>query len=277
MTAPPEGSTPLPQRSKWSDPNIILSIVMVLVLLLQAVILGYQATILRGQRQEMKKQREEMTAAGQQTDRIIAEDKRLANASETSAQEVHNSVMEARRGIDMSLKQSRQSLRQSEKALDRTIEMSRNDQRAWVGPRDEPTVPEIKEGSTLKGSVVFVNSGKSPAKNCTWIYRYQIIPAGEPLEPSYPWEALGGDAKEQSSRGTVANLEPGATMRLSVFSSPLLKTSAEGIGSHTSILYLFGRVTYDDAFGEGHWRHFAYEFVAPESHWYAYKQYNDSD
>jgi hypothetical protein len=97
---------------------------------------------------------------GTQTDRIIVADERLATAME-------NSVKEA------------------ESALNASIEASRTDQRAWIGPGDAVTPQDLRVGGTPVFSVVMLNTGKTPALHIETSVIWKPTYPSEPFKPTY--------------------------------------------------------------------------------------------
>jgi len=263
-------------RPPWTD--ICLAIFTGLLLLVtagqlylfshQTNLLTQQTSILADQRKEMEKQRgemvgqrEEMAEAGKQTDKIIAEDRRLADANERLAKGMTDSVAQAKASLKVTIDQSR-------KSLDKTIEMSRSDQRAWVGAGD-PLVVQFKD-SSMRVSVTIQNFGRTPALNVVPQIHVRSLPASESFAPSLPAKPTDPD--------TRAALQPGQKLTLGPNEVPPITIDlANEINSGKTCFYAFGEVFYDDAFGEAHCTTFAYMLLPALSAWRVLDKYNTAD
>lgn len=169
----------------------------------------------------------EMQSASKQTDRMINEANRIANSME-------------------------KTLEQSKKALDASIEMWRQDQRAWVGIvkatapafKEDSRRVHIKEGEKIAFGVVITNSGKTPARKFRAIAGHRVLPSKAPFVPDYP-----KTMEFQSS----AIIQPG--MRRIVYftrQETLTKEIIDAIKSKQAILYAYGTMHYEDIFGIPH-------------------------
>jgi hypothetical protein len=164
---------------------------------------------------------------GDQTERIITHASGIANATKSS-------------------------LEQSKRALDTSIEMSRRDQRAWIGLtelnakwRDAANKPVyVKEGETYTVEVVIVNSGRTPA-----------------LKVSIATEIVGRAAEENFvppsyknvKRQSLGVLQPQGKFTIPLTSNGALNASAiESLRNGSQILYLYGEIQYGDVFGISH-------------------------
>jgi len=124
---------------------------------------------------------------------------------------------------------------------------TRNDQRAWVGPREciKPTPQELEKGGTgLIFGVNAHNTGKTPAlevKNDTGL---RFLPPGAKFEPIYTFRPNSPESLTvifPNSYGTVT----GAPVDLSQQQIGVLKQGK-------MILYLFGRIEYRDTARQVH-------------------------
>jgi hypothetical protein len=162
----------------------------------------------------------EAHSAGDQTDRIIAADERIAKGMENVVS-------------------------QASASLNATVEQFHLDQRAWLGVTEVQTPPELHEGTLLNSTISIVNSGKTPAFNVIQRAGYRIIKAGDEFDParevslSTPFRQgiILSNAKRMLS---ICNLGKIGSQRATELSS----------GEYR--LYLFGDVTYDDAFHHSH-------------------------
>jgi hypothetical protein len=193
----------------------------------------------------------EMQSGSKQTDRLIKEANRIANSMEKTSEE-------------------------SKRALDATIGMARRDQRAWVGPIEvvpawrEPTNKPIyiKDGFPAKFEVVITNSGKSPARKVrTWI-QFDTIPADRKFSPNY------GLPQKQS----VSVIQPQQRFTLPTSSlQPVNASDIDTIKNGKAILYLFGKITYEDIFKTQHSTTFCMTLAPSLDGFAACDAYNEAD
>ena len=168
------------------------------------------------------------------------------------------------------------SFEQSKKSLDASMEMLRRDQRAWVGPvkvmpawRDPTNKPIfIKEGFAPQFEVVITNSGKSPAgKVRIWI-KFDTIPAAREFFPNY------GLPQKQS----VAVIQPQQISSMPVSApQPISAVGIDNIQSRKSILYLFGKITYEDIFNTQHSTTFCMTLATSLDAFNSCDAHNDAD
>lgn len=152
--------------------------------------------------------------------------------------------------------------------LYQTVEISRNDQRAWVGAVDV-SFPDVREGSALHATVLVTNSGRSPARNVEHDVCYNIGPAADLFTPTY--------ARTEAAPPSISVLQPGAQVRLPVYRAPLTQQQAEDILSGQQTLYVFGRISYEDVFNTPHETTFGYSLVPSLSGWRHTNTYNTAD
>jgi hypothetical protein len=163
----------------------------------------------------------------EQTDKLIAEAKSIASAA-------------------------KENLEQSKQAIDASIEISRRDQRAWVGiteiippwrdPANNPLY--IKEGSNFGASVTIINSGKTPALNIRSKIRLMAFPRNHKFAPDY------GNVQGQS----VGVLQPQGKFKATSLPSyqPVNASDITSLKNSAMILYLYGEIQYEDIFKISH-------------------------
>lgn len=187
-----------------------------------------------------------------QTDKIIAEAKSIATAA-------------------------RDSLEQSKRALDASIEVSRSDQRAWVGMtevapewRDADGKPLfIKEGAHYHVGVTIVNSGRTPALKVRSKMRLWSFPANNKFVPDY------GNVTAQS----VGVLPPqGKFIITSLPSLKIINTSdIASLKNGSQILYLYGQIEYEDIFGIQHRTTYCSTLAPTLDSFLVHSTYNDAN
>jgi len=252
---------------RWSRPEVVVSCLLLLVTALQAWILLRQTDIL-------DQQRRDAIEGGKQTQAIVDAEKIIARASQSSANSMRDSVAQAKTTLTATLEQSRKSLQLSRKSLERTIEISRDDQRAWLGFSAITGIKEIKEGSMLNLDVAWVNSGRSPALRVQGATGFHCQSSGTAFVPVYR-----PDVRTPSISVLQQNARHYSKLHLD---RPISKQEADDILTGKQILYVFGRVTYDDVSGRHHQTTFACYLQPsrsepPSYSWRALNTYNTAD
>ncbi|NIM06292.1 MAG: hypothetical protein GTO55_07895 [Armatimonadetes bacterium] len=132
-------------------------------------------------------------------------------------------------------------LRQQATILEKTIEMSINDQRAWVKPVIT-NVPVIEQGVVPRVDGKVTNHGKTPATNLQKKSTYAVFAEGQHPEPQYKIT----DPIEPSS----STLFPGEELEFCAeYDRPLTPEEVRVIKNDTRPLHLFVEITYKDSFG----------------------------
>jgi len=155
--------------------------------------------------------------------------------------------------------------------LHATTELSRVQQRAWVGPTDIATA--LKAEAPFQTDVTIKNAGQSPALRVENSGRTVVLKDKEPFDP-YAYEL-----PKPFSR---AVLLPGDVLRLPFYSPkrvPVTEKEIGGIITGTSVLYLIGEITYNDVFGRPHHTRFS-RVLVPEpanSYWTVTPDGNEMD
>jgi hypothetical protein len=233
------------ERPKWTD-------VAIVGLTLGIVYLAYM-------------QWREMHGSGEQTDKIIAADERLAAANERFATAMENSVAQAQLAMQ-------KSIQESDKALNQTIAVSRLDQRAWVGMEEITGIPPTPEVDKVWDIAVSLkNSGKTPAKNIL-MWNTESVLKELPNVNSDCNEAI----KQQASKSI---LPPNGVYKaiLHVGNGTKIPSDWEKELSDTGALYIDGCVLYDDVFGRAHWMTYCGAFdPSTKNSFQTCKKYNDT-
>jgi len=152
--------------------------------------------------------------------------------------------------------------------LDKTIEMARSDQRAWVGAV-QPVIVQLKD-SSMRVSITIQNFGRTPALNLVPQIHVRTLTSSESFAPGRPAEPT--DPK------TRAALQPGQAFTLGPNEVPPISTDlADEINTGKTCFYAFGEVFYDDAFGEHHCTTFAYMLLPSLATWRVMNIYNTAD
>lgn len=160
-------------------------------------------------------------------------------------------------------------------ALKANIDMAHREQRAWVGPTrivrpeskdatDEPIF--IKKGLSARFEIIIVNSGKSPAREVKADKNCFLLPLKDQLVPKYTHPKI-----------SVGVLQPNMSYRLITTISPLPTSDIDSIKNGDKILYVFGKITYEDIFRIPHWTTFCMKLIPSLDNFSACDTYNDAD
>lgn len=121
-------------------------------------------------------------------------------------------------------------------------ELTRNDQRAWVGP-EEFGIPVIEVGAVPSISVTVTNHGNTPAEDLQKKSTYAVFAEGLHPEPQYTIT----DPREPSK----SILFPGERQVFyATYDRPLTAEEVRDIQEDTRPLHLFVEITYKDFFGK---------------------------
>jgi len=151
---------------------------------------------------------------------------------------------------------------------DRQIALLRSDQRAWVGTELQAT---YGQGLPLDGRVILTNFGRTPARNVRQSGKVQYERGKSRFEFA-PSDSMLSAASAVGEIGAGANIH-------APFRTPQLLTEQDikDIESRIVVVYIFGKVTYKDAFDDGHYKRFAYRLYPATHEWEFLNTYNDGD
>lgn len=150
------------------------------------------------------------------------------------------------------------------------IELSRLDQRAWLGVVSG-TELSIQENNPVMFQFVVTNSGKSPALASTKIMAKSF--RGSEFVPEYP-----PSPEDLPHYGGVGLVMPGMQIPLTTQrTNPVTREAIEELRTGHMVLYIYGEITYKDIFNQPHYTHFCV-FVHPTLDRVSFcKTYNDAN
>jgi hypothetical protein len=163
----------------------------------------------------------------------------------------------------------------AEQTLKSNIDIARRDQRAWVGPVQvlQPTLKDainkpvyVVEGPRVTFEARIINSGKSPARKVRANANCYLLSAEKPLSPGYSQPMI-----------PVGVLQPQVPYAIRTEIPALTTLTIENIKRGNEILYVFGRITYEDAFTEPHWTIFCMKLNPSLDNFSACNTYNDAN
>jgi len=160
-------------------------------------------------------------------------------------------------------------LREQAKNMKETVNVMSDqfqlDQRAWIGIYEMSGQFKIGEISTI--DIMFINSGKTPAKQVVCKAKGRIIPLG--VEPDYTKEIL------IESKGILA---PQQVSGIKITDArPVTEEHFGAVKSGKERLYIYGTVYYSDTFNKNHWVSFCYYLGHDMVTWTPYINHNNTD
>ena len=218
------------QHSRTDRIMASASVIIALATIAYAGIAFYQLKVMSTTLSEMKNSGDKTVS---QTDRIITEANRLAASSEKTAQ-------------------------QGKRALDATIQQSRLEQRAWVGVVHtiSPGYKEgeqnvyVKDGQPIKMGVTIVNSGKTPARNVHTNVSVFYLKSTDEFVPTF------NELTTIGAEPSTTVIQPSAFSSINAGPIPevgsINKTDIANITNGRYILYIAGKITYEDVFKRPH-------------------------
>ena len=148
------------------------------------------------------------------------------------------------------------SAKQSKAALDASIEISRTDQRAWLGYQEVTDVALTSADTSSKIVVWYINTGKTPALEFKGHASTKLVYPGQVFVPEYP------KTSDEPSMSYVmpeqrAHIQIGAAAPWDPAAIAALKGGRVG-------LYVFSEICYKDIFGAQHHSTFCGRVMPPE-------------
>jgi hypothetical protein len=253
-----------PYRSRGNFPEHLTVFISIVI----AVIAGFQWNVYR-------QQKEIMESGGHQTEQLIeaaniqaCAAQKIADASErnavaaksfsTSADGIREQTAQAVTELRRAAKDSENSMKvtseNAQKALNASINASRIDERAWVSllfPIDTFDKKKLEPLGDVAFVIRFKNTGKTPALKIAYDPELMFRPPSDPI-PDYDDKAVAGNVYTQlTGIHEAALLAPGEETSIAYPPRGAIRFGPNQIGlmeSHTTVLYLVGKVTYHDIF-----------------------------
>lgn len=249
--------TDKPNGVKWTD---------ICIVILTAGIVA--AAIM--QTRIFNKQWSEMHNAGAQTDRIISAAQKIESDLETANAQ---NLKALKQTLAQSQAATDASNKQSQKVLNANIAASQLDERAWLAAGNYTYT--IAETGPIEGSVMVVNTGKTPAMDVLCRITGTTKVKGDVLVDS---DIVYAPSLITIKQGTIF---PNQNFPLHAGGTPMepekQKIWFANVQNGEWIQYFFGEVRYKDAFGRDHWTHFCTQFVPATKSGTPCSTYNDTD
>lgn len=179
----------------------------------------------------------------------------VSNAADKIREAANNMVVQDQRIADNAKDSLNASNRQSKASLDATVDNFKREERAWVGFQGIADSRGFTETEPWKVTVVFFNSGRTPARNVqsSGMYTTSPIPISGPSEQNVkqlvfrPAQSIApqGNYRQNFGADTPAEaytLSQKQGQQILVSQYSLIKTKQ-------LFLYYFGVLKYDDVFG----------------------------
>jgi hypothetical protein len=255
-----------PYRPRGNFPEHLTVIVSIVV----AVIAGFQWSVYRQQKQIME-------SSGQQTQQLIVAANIQADAAKrnaTAAESFSTSAIKIQDRIRLAETDFSEIANNANKSLRATQESFRADQRAWMGVVYFKADISDTEVLTVGGSVVLKNMGKTPALHMSG-RTLSITLSGQAPVPDFDQEYerfRKYNERAKTSNPSYADTTkmnyfsgeehsaldhqlfpdgmlcpPGTEMKVTIMAGETF-TKPELFRTHSSVIYVLGKITYDDIF-----------------------------
>jgi uncharacterized repeat protein (TIGR01451 family) len=256
---------------RWIQIYVGLTAVMALIAM---VALG----VMRRQLSEMKEARRQTDAlikraieqssatreAGEQTDRLIEQAIEQANHAAEQARAANMAACAAKTSSEHFADVAGSSV-QSIQLAQQAMHM---EQRAWVFVT-ETRASELQLGQPLSITVVFKNTGRTPAKNVQISTHLEPLPKGQAPEPKL---------EKMQNRGVIP---PNGTVFVTIstgrkHAEGVTEQGLKAITSGELVIWVYGTITYDDIFETRQATMFCY-MLHPDGRTFAAAEvYNDA-
>lgn len=215
---------------------------------------GLAAAFVCAQWFEMHKGGEDTHALAQAADTQAKKMIDMSAAADKIRQAAENMVVQDQRIADNAQVALDASNRQSKASLDATIEISRLEQRAWVGPTTM-ILKEMHAPDPINADVTIINSGKTPALDTR--VRYYLYVSDTVIDIEKTSKSILAMSMGES---TVSTLFPNQTNHLIAPTSSTDELAIQSVKAGRKLLYLFAWVWYEDVFHKSHETRFCAQF-----------------
>jgi|GEM_PF-3941218 len=155
------------------------------------------------------------------------------------------------------------------KTAKETLDSTREDRRAWVGPV-EVILPDFGRTANDHFGVWIKNSGRTPARKVVTKISTQFIPSDADLTPVY---------KNVGLTESVSVIQPEMRIAIKSLAYPAVinRPEMKELRSGKKTLYMYGLITYEDVFHHPHWTKFCVYLSPDLAGFGACNKYNDTD
>jgi hypothetical protein len=259
-----EGQQSYNNAARWSDPVILLQLLLFFAVAVQAGIYVWQAVLMRrtlrvldGQAKTFEKQaytmqkQFELAALGltQQTDAHNVEMANMEFQAKTMAEQlkVMREQGEHAKGQLAAMLAQEKAMRDS---LDETRKTARYSEAAYIAIKDANLI-QLEQGKRAQARLVFVNAGNTPAYNAKFYTHIELREA--PLPDNVPnLIVIGGQPASQN----IVAANGGERIQTVETTADLMADAIKRIQLGDSRFYVWGIATYEDIFGRKRWTRF---------------------
>lgn len=183
------------------------------------------------------------------TIKMYSANKKAADAAKSAADTAACALRDNRAAIT-----AQQGIAQN--TLNQTLEISRTDQRAWVGVKFVRMIT-LEAGKHVSASVDMENTGKTFALNTV----ADVTIVSTPHFFDIQKYANSPNRQKPKTLPSVEVLSPNSEGDLRAESSMIVnEATVDAIKNGTLLIYLFGDIHYKDIFGRPHLTRFCYEY-----------------
>jgi uncharacterized repeat protein (TIGR01451 family) len=223
--------------------TVIFTVLIFLATSAYAIFSGYQLSVMKQQVAEMKSGSTDTHALAVAAD---TQSKQAIEQTDKMGKSLKKTDDLIRATSDLA-RESKRSADDADKSLSLARGAMQLEERPWVGAIDLKNL-KIKVGEQVTYSLVFSNSGKTPALHLRAKVRASIYPKGIDFVPTY------NPIPETTVSDT--QLQPGGQfVSISSLNNPafaLTQAQYDGLTSGAATLYIYEKVTYKDVFGKSH-------------------------
>lgn len=142
----------------------------------------------------------------------------------------------------------------------------RVDERAWIGATSISGFPQI--GKQLLVTIMFKNTGKTPALKVFPFFNYQFVSKGD----KFVFETH----RKPGNQLIAPNVDIPGVIPVANAQTPFTQIDSLRLRSREKTLYVYGQIWYQDIFHHDHWLKFCY-FLEPMAEGYAYTTCNENN
>lgn len=240
----------MPQTDKWFKDYVVFTGIIALINFLVLIVIWLQRVVMTAQLTTVQKQLTEMQMMREQT---VEQMKNASNQTRDLIQQNADQVAAAQ--------SSAAAAKETVEAMRRSIRL---DQRAWLSI-EQVTVSGLKFEGRLEISIKITNTGRTPAKHAN--LGMNVDPVENGKEPRFYFaDPTGGSAvifpKGEYSNFGVLNCTP---------------ENLKKILSGEIVVWVYGKIVYEDIFGSKHWLKFCYSMNAQQETFNIHTEHNETD
>jgi hypothetical protein len=277
------------KQTQWMKWQVIASSFMGAVtlgiLVYHGVLMGRQSEAMKEQTGIMQGQLRSMESDSAQTQEMIDATQRMANASQATAEQNRELVAHAGKQAEASLaqaeaaEQSVGAAQASARAAEKGAQIAQES--FYVGDRPYVfagymMIEKFEAGVKPKITVVFSNTGKTPALDFKFAAKASISPEPSPKK-DMPRHGVVFEPTLPNFPGSISTLPAGERMGAPIEREVTLdKTTIEEIKSRKKFLFVYGLAFYKDGLGKPHELRFCSFYIPSEDMFAPCSEFNST-